>query len=455
MTPSAPHALVPPLPSVTDDARILMRREVWLLAAVIAAATIVSLVRIPSAAFHVVWAEDGARFLVDAITPSTSGQLLLPYDGYLHLLPRLLAEAITGVVPLAGFAVAVSASTAAVTGLVAGGVFWFSRSVMPWLPARLTVALLTVLTPLGAVEVLGNLANLHWYLLWLTPWLLLYRPRTHGGAVTAGVLAVVLALTEPQSAVFAPLLLVGLRDRRRWPLIGGLAVGLAAQLAATLSAPRPVRPGAFAGIDDVAGNYLLDVPLTLLTGSADAIAWVARSTGWVGPIAVFVVILAAAAFVLVRGTAAERIGTMTCLVGSVVLWSGGYLLNVRWTGTGPEPAWPASFQLYRYGFVPGLLLAAVVVLAACILRRTAVVRRRGGIGAGPVLAVTLCVALLGTVAVGSTFSRSLRSAGVSWSGQIDEADVACDTLPASERRPIEISPEGWSVALACTVLEQD
>jgi hypothetical protein len=454
MTPPDPRALVPPLPSATD-ARIPVRREVWLLAAVVVTATIISLVRIPSAAFHVVWAEDGARFLVDAITPSTSGQLLLPYDGYLHLLPRLLADSIEALVPLAGFAVAVSVSTAAVTGLVAGGVFWFSRSVTPWLPARLTFALLTVLTPLGGVEVLGNLANLHWYLLWLTPWLLLHRPRTRTGAVTAGVIALALTLTEPQAAVFAPLALVGIRDRRRWPLIGGLAIGLAAQLTATLSAPRPARPGTLPGIDDVAGNYLLDVPLTLLTGSGGTISRVAQLTGWVGPATVLVVILAAAVLVFVRGTATERLLTVTCLVGSVALWSGGYVLNVHWTGTGPEPAWPASFQLYRYGFVPGLLLAAVVVLAACVLRRTAVVSRRGGIGAGPVLAVALCVALLGTVAVGSTFSHSLRSTGVSWSAQIDEAGVACDTLPASQSRPIEISPDGWSVALACAVIERD
>lgn len=452
MRTSDPVNLVPPLPRPAV-AQTGGRPDGLLLAVVIVTATVVSLIRIPPVVLHVVWAEDGARFLVDAITASTSGQVLRPYDGYLHLLPRVLAETIETVFPLSGFAVAVSIAAAAATGLVAGGVFWFSRSATPWLPARLTFAALTVLTPLGAVEVLGNLANLHWYLLWLTPWLLLHRPRGWSGATTAGIVALIISLTEPQLAVFAPLALWHARDRLRWPLLVGFAAGLAAQAVAMLSAPRPARSGVLPTVADTVAGYLLDVPVALVTGSGAAIVRIAELTGWIAPIAAFLLILAAGVLVVVRGTTPERLLVVAFLVGSVILWSAGYLLNVRWTGQGPAPAWPANFQLYRYGFVPGLLLAAVVVLAACVLRRTAVVSRNGRTGPGPILALTLCLGLAGTLAVGSTFSTALRSTGVSWSAQVDDADAACDALPDAAPQPIEISPTGWTVTLTCAVIE--
>lgn len=453
MRTSQPVDLVPPLPHAID-ATDTARRDRLLLLAIAVAATVVSLIRIPLDALDVVWAEDGARFLVDAIDPASSGDVLLPYDGYLHVVPRILAELIETIAPIGWYAAAVRLSCALVTGLVAAGVFWYSRGVTPWVPARLAISATTVLLPIAGVEVLGNLANLHWYALWLAPWLLLHRPRSRGGATAAGAVALLVSLTELQLAVFLPLALWRLRDRRRWPLVGGLLLGVAAQLVATIGHPRPPRAGTPPDVVDVVHDYLLTVPLGLVTGSRGGVVLLVDLLGWAPPLGVLVLVLAAGALVFVRGTTPERLLALAALAGSVVLWTAGYVVNVRDPDPSVDPApWQDTFRLLRYGVVPALLLATVIVLASAVLRRTAVTTRGGRVGLGPTAAVLVSGGLVGILAVGSALPVSVRSTGPSWSTQIREADEACDAPSAPTTADIALSPSGWSVPLSCAVIE--
>jgi hypothetical protein len=100
-----------------------------------------------------------------------------------------------------------------VVGAVGALVFICSRQIVPWLPARISIAALAALIPTAPIEVLGNTANLHWYLLWLTPWLLMARPSSRLASWFFGAVALAIALTEIQVVIFLPLIAWRFRDR--------------------------------------------------------------------------------------------------------------------------------------------------------------------------------------------------------------------------------------------------
>ena len=79
---------------------------------------------------------------------------------------------------------------------------------------RATLASAVVLVPAAPIEVLGNAANLHSYCLWLVPWLLLARPASRRGSVGLGAVGLAIALSEIQTALFAPFFAIGARDSR-------------------------------------------------------------------------------------------------------------------------------------------------------------------------------------------------------------------------------------------------
>src|SRR5664279_2857948 len=57
----------------------------------------------------------------------------------------------------------------------------------------------------GVASSSHGVRNSHWYLLFLTPWLLLATPRTRAGTVAMVLLALVVTMSEPLSIVFVPL----------------------------------------------------------------------------------------------------------------------------------------------------------------------------------------------------------------------------------------------------------
>ena len=196
--------------------------------------------RLPAVARDTLWAEDGRNFLQAAADHGLADTVLTPYAGYLHVIPRIIAGVVV-TLPIAWWALAMTAASCLVAGAVAVVVFVCARDVVPWLPARILVASLTVLAPLAPREVLGNTANLHSLLLWAMLWMLLYRPRTRLGAVVLGSVGLLAGLTEIQGALLVPLLLCAPHGRRRWIVRGGILLGLAAQLFVTVLWPRPLR----------------------------------------------------------------------------------------------------------------------------------------------------------------------------------------------------------------------
>ena len=255
----------------------------------------------PTAVAGWLYAEDGRSFIGDWLGTNEpiKGDLSLlwmPYAGYQHLIPRLASGLVTALVPPAGWALAVNAIACLVVGSVAGLVFVFSRDVISFLPSRLVLGMLTVMAPMAGLEALGNLANLHWFLLYLTPWLLLATPAIDrrnlgdgrrripvGGDRTA-------VCDLPAAGDLAD------RDGAAYPAGDGL---LAARGGRRRSSPRSMRPGrsgrTVPPIASTIEGYVLNVGMTLGTTHLPLLGAVLVRIGWwVGFVGVAAILAVAA-----------------------------------------------------------------------------------------------------------------------------------------------------------------
>ena len=110
-----------------------------------------------------IWAEDGKVFLKQAIEIGWSS-LFIPYDGYFHTLPRLIALTATHLpatlIPHFIVLVCYAIVAYAITLVFSASYTWLFRN----RTLSTVCAILLLLLP-GQGIILGNTANLHWYLL--------------------------------------------------------------------------------------------------------------------------------------------------------------------------------------------------------------------------------------------------------------------------------------------------
>ncbi|WP_353828821.1 hypothetical protein [Agromyces sp. SYSU T0242] len=420
------------------------RAPAWVWPVVLAVlGALVSWFRIEPAARATLWAEDGTFFLGDVLTGDPTGLLLAPYQGYLHLLPRAIAGIVVAAVPVDGYAIAMTVASCLVVGAVAATVFACAREVVAWLPARVTLGALTFLAPGAGFEVLGNTANLHWYALWLAPWLLLATPRGRSGAVLLGLVGLVAALTEIQMLLFLPLLAWRVRDRNRWIVGAGVVIGSILQVAAFLLSPRTAGTGAVPPLLSTVQGYLYQAPMGATFPSRQWKALWVLELGWWGAALVAIPFLLALGWVLWRGLTVERLAGAALAVGSVVTWSAAYMLNTTpdffYSIVPVELA--VDIHLPRYGVVPALYLLAIVVLAASVAWRAGVLRRTAVVVLAGVLVVTIASALVP--------QPSPRGEGPEWADGVGAARTACATSEDPGLATIAIAPEGWVVEVPC------
>ncbi|MEO7015401.1 MAG: hypothetical protein ABI130_07755 [Leifsonia sp.] len=428
---------------------VVARHPAGAVAVFSAVCAVVAWLRLPPIAWDTLWAEDGRTFLQAASDHGLAHTLFVPYAGYLHAVPRLIAAGVV-LLPVAWWAVAMTAASCLVAGFLAAVVFVCTRDVVRWMPARILIASLTVLAPLAPREVLGNAANLHWLFLWALFWILLHSPRTRTGAVGLGIVAMLASLTEIQALVLLPLLLIRPRERMRWIVRGGALLGLTVQVIATLLTPRAHNGNAPVPLLSVGYGWLINAVTPLGVPQV----WIGPVVAWVGPavaVAILLCLTPAVVYTLVRGTVLQRWAAASLVIGSVAL----YALDVE---TNPNSFYDYATMshaqlltvwLTRYGVVPSMMLAATVPLAV-----SAVISRRRDLGAVPeggverslafAACAVLAVLLLGQVGPQAT----RRSSGPEWSPQVSAAAVSCvDESPASAvvlRETI-----GWHVTLSC------
>lgn len=341
----------------------------WAFLVAAALATALTWLRLPAAGRDTLYAEDGSQFVNDWAHGGSWSVLVKSYAGYQHLVPRVATGLVTRLLPVEAWADAVIVAAAVVVGCTAGLVFVLSRSVVSSRTARLGLAAVPVLVPLAGVEVIDSLANVHWYLLYLTPWLLLARPRGRATAVGLSVVALVAALTEPQTVLFAPLALwVLLRDPRSRVIVAGWALGVAGQVITFVVAPRPRTEGSPPWLSVVKG-YLASTVLASGSGHGRVVGTAVATGGWWVGLVVLLVFWGLAALALVRASAPLRVAVIACVVGSVAAWVLPYVTNnasALYYDQVPGP--PYVLPLVRWGMTASMLLLALVPLAAGSLR---------------------------------------------------------------------------------------
>ncbi|WP_344095309.1 hypothetical protein [Microbacterium deminutum] len=405
---------------------------------------IVAWLRLTPTARDTLWAEDGREFLQRAASDPQWTTLLRPYAGYLHLVPRIEAILTVDLVPVQWWADSMTALSCIIAGCVATAVYMSSREFLSWMPARLAVSALTVLTPLASREVLGNAANLHSILFWGVLWVVLATPHTRTGQMAGAAFTLLAALTDIQVVFLLPLLLWNRRDRRTWPIKAALVVGAMAQITAQLLAPR-----AWGGRGAVSA-------LSLAEGwaiNAVASSWIpipelgrALSAALPGVFLCLLIPLSAMAIIWCVGTRRQQILSSILLIGSIVVWCAGVMVDpAPWYDyAAMSPLELTHVWLSRYGVVPAMMLLAQVGVAADALMRHPATGRR-------IAARGLMVVLVISLMVQASEPLNRRGAGPAWAPQIATADTQCDSRghPAATLRETLT----WTVRVPCRYVD--
>lgn len=412
--------------------------------------------RVPAIARDTLWAEDGRNFLQDALSFGPLDSLFLPYAGYLHTLPRIVAALTVQFVPVQFFALSMTAGACLAAGVMASIIYVCTRDVISWVPARVLIASLTVLAPLVPREVLGNMANLHSLVLWTMLWVLLYRPRTRAGRYALTVFALLGTLTEIESVFLLPLLLWQPKDRRRWTVRSAYLLGVAIQLTVTVIVPRGHNGNPPVGFPSILYGYLINsvVPLWVPQNSiGSAVAW----GGTLLCLALLVPFLIALFIALKWGSAVQRVAAIALAAGSAVVYSVSVIENpssiydyARMSAAALRTLW-----LARYGVIPSMMLCSLLLLAAGIIiaRRNAVsgseTKRRPSRNMFIQLAVAGLVALL---LVQFVPQNTRRSSGPQWQPQIAALQSECQRAADSHSVAIDETIH-WHVDVHCRRIE--
>ena len=172
----------------------------WIPWATLAAVAAILFLRKPEALLRPeFWYEDGSVFFADARERGI-GSLFVPYAGYLHFFPRLVAWLATAFPVVAAPALYNGAALLAVLGVCA--LLFHPRLDLPWRPL---LALCVALAPDAWTSFL-NLTHAQWYLSLLL--VLLCRkgaPETAAGAALDLAVLAIVGLTGPFSIFAFPM----------------------------------------------------------------------------------------------------------------------------------------------------------------------------------------------------------------------------------------------------------
>lgn len=414
-----------------------------LYALMVVVGTAVTALRVPLSTINLLWAEDGRDFLTDSYAHSYLENLLSPYAGYLHVVPRTVSELISVFVPAdyAGAAFAVAASV--IWSLVALAAYDFSRGHILSRVLRGGLWAMVLLLPFGSLEVVANVANSHWFLLFGLYWALAARDRGKIQILAASLLAGAAALSDPLAIVALPLvaLRVLLLPRIRANVVSiTFVVALILQLVAVTTSTRDVSkliPEAW----EIGASYLLRVPFGGVLGQSRGTA-ILLDSGYSVPMIVGAGILGlivVGALLLIRRSAMPLIG---------ILYSAGFAgatTWLTWNVIQPIPAEFALFHASRYPVAPTLVLLSVIVMLMDMAVRSVPQRIRPWTFLG-------CVLLIAAVVV--YWLPDYRSPGTR--ALIPGISMQADLhgCPAGEVIVVDVLPAApWSATIPCDALQ--
>jgi hypothetical protein len=397
-----------------------------------------------------IWAEDGTVFLSDAYGRSFFPALVGPYAGYLQVAPRSIAV-FTTAFPLRDAAWVLAASAAAVRVAVALFVFRASSGHLCSTLVRAMLAAAVVLLPVGGLEVLDNIANLHWFLTFAALWAVLWRPSWWWECALAAMVVVIAVDSDPLTALLLPLVVLRVICIRSWReqiVTMCFAAAGALQTWAVLHGTRPAHETF--SMPTIAKLFGIRVLVGSLTGYWHTVAlW--RHLHY-----------AAVAFGAVA---------VVALISPALRVGGSRRWLAIWAGAGSALAFAACFaepavvprlkldvvsSLTRYDVLASLLMLTAIAAGLDALQWPANLAVRALVGA--VFLSALPVDLVGSTQLWA----HLESTVPSWHAAIADAQFQCRAPGAGAHEGggaaadvwVSEMPQGWRVRLPCTAVDR-
>lgn len=424
-------------------------KVIWGLGSVIAL-TYIAWLRLPEVTRGTIWAEDGAVFLRDTVAIGPVTSIGEPYAGYLHTIPRLISGIAYLVAPLSSYAIMMSFLSCAVVAAIAVGVYYLSAALVDSRAVRLMLGMIPVFLPVGPLEVLGNAANLHWYLLWLVPWLLIYEPSRWYGKAGLFVVTFAAATTEIISGLFIPLALWTAFRRRNYWAPGGLLLGMVCQLVATAVKPRYGSPQEVDAADPLSVFYGFGLQAVASLWETDERSMAAIIVNY----GAFPVLIPAAVvaglliYVLVFGSTKWKFAAAYSFGAAAICWTAAVVLNVSAEldfANFTDKDWTERFTYFRYAAAPSMFLLILVPSAVAVAaERAGTTKARAFFWAPAVLLVFLSVNYFPALPA--------RQTGPEWEKFLAVAHEECVVDRGLREVGVPVAPAPWQVALPCTVV---
>lgn len=397
--------------------------------------------RLPPGGLDTFYAEDGRTFIGDWVNRPSFSLFFEPYAGYQHLLPRIVSFLVTYLTPIGWWANSIAALSCLVVGGVAYLIWVLSRDVVSSRIARFGLAALPVILPIARLEAVGDVTNLHWYMIYLMPWLLLARPRTRVGKYGLAIAACIAVMTEPQCVIYLPLaaLMFFRQPGCRLTVVGWL-VGSVVQGLTDLKFAG-IRTADYANFVSGVKGYSINAVATNAVASGSRLGSLVVRFGWWIPAVAVIVFMIAAVLAWVYGRGNIRIAVATVVLASVGTWGLSFFLNNH---SGFDYELMSAGQLLgmpfvRWGTGAAMLIAAVIPLsAATIIARWPRFRM---VGYGCVLGMVAVMAVW--FAQGDT-----TRGGPHWNNGLKVGRSSCETQ-ATTHVEIPSYPAGWAVSVPC------
>lgn len=413
--------------------------------------TLVSWFRLPEIARGTVWAEDAAVFLRETISIGALQSIPVPYSGYLHVIPRIISGLAFKLAPIDSFSYMMTLLSCVAVAGIAVSVFFLSRSIIRDVPLRLMLAVIPVLLPIGPLEVLGNAANLHWYLLWLSPWLLLYNPNHWYGKALLAVASLATATSEIITGLFIPLALwTFFRSKNYWAS-SGLILGVGLQLLVTATKPRYDTAGPESSAVEplsVIYGFVLQAVGSLWETDRRTVADAVLNFGGFALIVPVLIIVGLMTYVMIFGRPKWKWMAAYAFGAAVACWTAAIIVNAQpafnYASFAAED-WLGRFVFFRYAAAPSMFLLTLLPVACAVAaERTGSRKWRTGL-AGPVL---LSIFLMMNYFPPTT----TRLAGPDWAAGVEAARSACLSDATLVSATVHAAPTDWRIDIPCTVL---
>jgi hypothetical protein len=384
-----------------------------------------------------VWAEDGTIFLSAAYRTPFFPALVTPYAGYLQVVPRSVA-AFTTAFPLRDAAWVLAASAAAARAAIALFVFRASSGHLRSTWVRAMLAASVVLLPVGGLEVLDNIANLHWFFTFAAFWAVLWRPARWSECALAALVMVLAVGSDPLTALLLPLVVlraICLRSWRDQLVTMCFAVAGAAQTWAVLSGRRPTHETFSA--PTIARLFGVRVMVGSLAGFWHTVAL------W-HHLHYAAIVLGAVAVLALTAPALRAGGSRRWLA----IWAGGgsalaFFACFAEPAVVPHLKLDVVGSLTRYDVLASLLMLTAIAAGLDALQWPANLAVRTIVGA--VFLWALPVDLVGSAQLWA----HLESTVPSWPTAITNARLDCEGQGGTGDVWVLEMPQGWRVQLPC------